>query len=468
MNAVLQTPHPSDSQASADELVERAHAAQQACADLSDTVLDAVIIEMAIRLQRQAVEFARIEVAETGMGSVADKAHKMHIVCRDVLQQLVGTRTGGRIGELPSGVVEYYSPVGVVFGVTPSTNPITNGLFKVMLCLKTRNALILSFPKTVNVLADKFLANVEAVLHAHNLPADLVQRLHAPTRDKVHALMAHPRVDLVLATGGASLVRDAQSSGNPCYGVGPGNVAAYVAHDADLPTAARHIVSSKSYDHGIICGSENNLVVDTRALPEFLDHLVREGAAVLDAEEKQRAIAAWFDPAHNGVSRAVLGAAPSVLAAAAQIRRPYSIKVFVIPAAADEASVLAVEKLAPVLALFATTEAEAIGTCVALLQNHGGAGHTAAIHTQSRERAEAFALQVPAGRVLVNTPSTFGMMGVSTALPVAFMLGSGTWGNNITTDAITWRHLVNVKRLAWGVKPVPPVPVVSLSPTPSE
>ncbi len=468
MSAVLQTLTPGADQVHADELVERAHAAQRACVDLSDAALDAIIIELAIRMQRQAVEFARIEVAETGMGSAVDKAHKMHIVCRDVLQQLVGTRTGGRICEQPGGVVEFYSPMGVIFGVTPSTNPVTNGLFKVMLCLKTRNALILSFPKSVTTLADKFLANVEAVLLAHNLPTDMVQRLRAPTRDKVHALMAHPRIDLVLATGGASLVRDAQSSGNPCYGVGPGNVSAYVAHDADLPAAAQHIVMSKAYDHGIICGSENNLVVDTRVLPEFLEHLTREGAAVLDADEKQRAIAAWFDPAHNGVSRAVLGAAPSALAEAAQIRRAYPIKVFVIPAALGEARLLAVEKLAPVLALFATTEADAIDTCVSLLQNHGGVGHTAAIHTRSRELAEAYALKVSAGRVLVNTPSTFGMMGVSTALPVAFMLGSGTWGNNITTDAITWRHLVNVKRLAWGIKPVPPIPSISSSPTPSE
>lgn len=459
MSAVLKPDDtPADEQARLDALVDKARAAHQASLGLPDALLDTVISELAGLMRSQAMAFAALEVAETGMGSVHDKAHKLDVVCIDVLRQLLGTRTGGRIQDLDNGVVEFYSPMGVIFGVTPSTNPVTNGLFKIMMCLKTRNAVILSFPKTVRQLGDMLMAQVSTTLRAHGLSTHLVQRLVDPNRERVHAMMGHPGVDLVLATGGASLVRDAQSSGNPCYGVGPGNVPAYVAHDADLATAAQHIVSSKSYDHGIICGSENNLVVDEQVLSSFLPHLVQAGAAVLDPEEKARAIEAWFDPARHAVQRTVLGAPPAKLAELAGISRPYAIKVFVIQAEESETKLLGIEKLAPILALFPTTQAEAIDKCVKLLQELGGAGHTAAIHTTDPALAERFGTQVPAGRLLVNTPATFGMMGVTTGLPVAFMLGSGTWGNNITTDAITWRHLVNVKRLAWGVKPVRPHP----------
>lgn len=435
-----------------DQTVSRAHLAQGTLVAQDDHRIEMLITAIAKRVLQNSKHLAELEMQETGMGNAADKAHKLTIVCGNVVRQICGAKTYGRIAESQDGIVEFASPVGVVFGIVPSTNPVPNSLFKIFLCLKTRNALILSFPKTVTHLTEVVMKIVSDAFQEFGLPLDLVQHVKNPDRKLVQDYLRHPNIDLVLATGGAALVKEAHSSGNPCYGVGPGNVPVYVAADANLPNAATQIVASKSYDNGIICGSENNLVVDESIYQTFLGSLIQQSAAILSPDEKHRAMREWFRDDGVGLRRELLGRTAYDLAMRIGVSRDYKIRTLVIPAEDSEAPILGVEKLAPILALFRSSKEKAIDQCVRLLVNQGGAGHTAVIHTEDRLLAEQFAARVPAGRILVNTPATFGMMGVTTELPVAFMIGSGTWGGNITTEAITWRHLVNVKRLAWGTQ----------------
>lgn len=432
----------------ANEMIHLADQARDLISEWSDESLDLIIEDVAKRVSDQAEFFANQTVKETGIGCSIHKQHKLKLVYKDITGNLSGVKTLGRLqNQKDTGVVEYASPIGIIFGVVPLTNPIPNSLFKALNAIKTRNALIVSYPKKATQVGNVLVSLIRQVLEEHGAPVDLLQALPVPSdRVLINQFMAHDGIDLVLATGGASLVKAAHSSGNPALGVGPGNVPAWICSDADINNAAYSVVSSKYYDHGIICGSENNLVVDQKVYPEFIDALIQQGAAVLSKDEKIRALTAWFDD-KGKLKSSILGQSANSLASLANIERSYSIKIFVITASEDDVNVLAKEKLAPILSLFVSHGDDGLALVNRFLEIDG-AGHTAVIHSQDKKKIDLFARKVPAGRLLVNTPATFGMMGVSTDLPLSFMLGCGSWGGNITTKAITWKDFLNIKRLA--------------------
>jgi len=436
-----------------DRTVLRSASAQKNIVNVSESLLNNILEKISKRVDEKRRYFAEQTVLQTGMGNVEHKIHKIGLVCDDVSKHLQTISTTGKINilqgdVLQDSVAEYASPVKVIFAVIPTTNPVPNSLFKILHALKTRNSLILSYPRSCIKLAGELLAIVQSVLTEHELPKDLVQLVPPPSdRVQVNKFMSHPNVDLVLATGGSALVKAAYSSGNPAYGVGPGNVPALIYPDADLQQAAGSIVISKSYDNGIICGAESNLVVAEAISDEFAIRLEDNNAAVLSADEKKKALDTWFKDGTLG--RDVIGKHAGVLAKMAGIKRDYDIQVFVIPVSQQEELWLCKEKLAPILSLIECKQPTMLETALNLLALQGE-GHSASIFSRSAEIIEAFANTIPAGRLLVNTPATFGMMGVSTDLPLSFMLGSGTWGGNLTTEAITWRHFVNIKRLARG------------------
>ncbi|MCC6557738.1 MAG: aldehyde dehydrogenase family protein [Polyangiaceae bacterium] len=417
----------------------------------SEAEIDDVLRAVAGRLLAEARSLAEEAVQETGLGDVEDKAHKNRLACEGVLETLLGRPAAGEIGR-QGDVVEIASPVGVVFAIVPITNPTSNAIFKVLVCLKTRNAVILSFHRAATRVGIRTVAIAREALRARGLPPDLVQVVEGRTsRRQTQQYMKHPAVGLILATGGPDMVRAAYSSGTPALGVGPGNAPVWVCADADPERVARDVVRSKTYDHGIICGSEHNLVVDRAAVGPLWEALERRGAAVLDVDEGARALPALLGPEGTGIRRALLGKPAAVIAQAAGVRRPYPIELLVVPAPLGRlGSWLSREKLAPVLSLFPVQDEEqAIEACLRILDEQG-AGHTAVIHTQDEARIRRFAEVIPAGRLLVNTPATLGMLGITTDLPLSFMLGCGTFGGNTTTDAINFRHLLNIKRLACG------------------
>ncbi|HEY8066893.1 MAG TPA: aldehyde dehydrogenase family protein [Methylosinus sp.] len=432
----------------ADELVERARDAQNAIDALDDARLDKVVRAIVGAFSKDVEGWAERELAVTRIGNRKDKTHKLGLVLTRVFHSLHGVRTRGRIG-YDQSLIEYASPVGVIFAVVPLTNPVPNSLFKALLCIKTRNALIASFPQKADSVGAQAFDLIRGVLAEEGLPADLVQRCAEPSHSRTKLLMSHSGVALVLATGGSQLVGAAYSSGTPTIGVGPGNVPVLVASSADVGRAARDIVKGKAYDNGIVCGSESNIVVDERVRAPFLEALTAAGAVVVEGDARSPVIEALFDPETRRLRRELLGVDGDALAAAAGLEVTHRVACLVLAAERGEYPFIAQEKMAPLLTLFTAEQGRGVDDAAALLWSEG-AGHTAVIHSSDPVEIDAFATAMPAGRILVNTSATHGMLGETSDLPVSFMQGSGSWGGNGTTDPITWRHLVNIKRLAFG------------------
>lgn len=432
---------------SIDILVADGRRAQAAVAELSDAKLDEVIHAIVREFSKDIPGWAQRELDVTRIGNPQDKEHKLNLVLTRVFSGLHGTKTIGRISDGQS-VIEYASPMGLIFAVSPLTNPVPNSLFKTLLCVKTRNALIVSYPRAADSIGAETVEVIQRILVEHGLPAHLIQRSAAPSHEKIRLLMSHPGVDMILATGGGNLVRAAYGSGTPAFGVGAGNVPAFVAKSADVMRAAADVVTGKIYDNGIVCGSESNVVVDRSVRESFVTALEDNGAAVLNEDERRKAIESLFDPATGRLDRRFIGVTGARLAEEAGITRPYDIRLLVVPAERGQDDFLSREKMAPMLTLYTAEDGEGIAFTKQLLWDEG-AGHTAVIHSRDPVEIDDYACRMPAGRVLVNTPATHGMLGETTDITVSFMQGCGTFGGNSSTDPVTWRHLVNIKRLAF-------------------
>jgi acyl-CoA reductase-like NAD-dependent aldehyde dehydrogenase len=252
---------------------------------------------------------------------------------------------------------------------------------------------------------------------------------------------------LILATGGPGMVRAAYASGTPAIGVGSGNAPTFISASADVERAAQAIVLSKSFDNGLICGSEHNLIVDASRRTEFVAALERAGAAVLTPAETGR-FGMVFNDERTGFRPEVVGQAATLIAHTLGIAREWPIKLLVVPTELAEAGPLAGEKMAPVVSLFTTDgDDEALDLSLRLLANQG-AGHTAIIHAEDESLVERFSRVIPASRILVNSPGSHGVCGITSGLSPSFTLGCGTFGGTSTTDNVSYRHLQNIKRLA--------------------
>jgi acyl-CoA reductase-like NAD-dependent aldehyde dehydrogenase len=432
-----------------DAVVARAVDAQAVLAGWPEDRVEALLDAVARAVADRAGELAAATVAETGIGNVADKTFKNRFASLEVNRTLQG-RPG--IGPRPPddrGVTEIASPVGVVLGLIPMTNPVATLVFKTLICLKARNALIVSHHPAASRVGADTVELIGGVLAGHGAPVALLQSVERASRTRTAMFMRHPQVSLILATGGAAMVKAAYSSGTPAIGVGSGNVPALVCADADPAAAAAAVVESKSFDHGIICGSEDNLIVEAGVAGPFRAALEAAGAAVCSPEETARVAAAAFDPGDGQLRREVLGQDAQQIAEAAGVRRDRPVRVLVLPLRLDQVDgPMGREKLAPLLSLFTVDGAEeGLAVCRRLLANQG-AGHTAVIHSADLARQQRFAEAVPAGRILVNGPATHGCIGVGNGLTPSLTLGCGTFGGNSTTDNVTYTNLMNVKRLA--------------------
>jgi acetaldehyde dehydrogenase/alcohol dehydrogenase len=257
--------------------------------------------------------------------------------------------------------------------------------------------------------------------------------------------MQSDQVSLILATGGGDLVKTAYSSGTPAIGVGPGNVPVYVSASADLSQAADDILQGKTYDNGIVCGSESNIIIDERVYEEFVEILKQKGALLIS--EKQH-IDALFDDSTGRLHRTLIGVDAMTLAKQMDVDSPTPIKLILIAADPEQHAFLSREKMAPIVTLYKSEAGQGISLAAQLLWQEG-AGHSAVIHSKDQDEIHQFASTLPAGRILVNMPATQGMLGISSDIPLSFMQGSGSWGGNISTEPVHWRHLVNIKRLTF-------------------
>ena len=433
-------------------LVNQAAAAQQQIERWSEERIDRLLQALGDSVADRAQALAVATVEETGIGNVRDKTLKNTVAGRSIAAQLQGQIGYGEIGfDVRRQIAEIANPVGVVVGLVPATHPVATFIFKVLIALKGRNAIILSPSRRAQRVSARVGTLIQRVLYEAGAPRHLVQWTgESNTREITTALMNHPGVAMVLATGGRAMVEAAYRSGKPAIGVGPGNAPALVGADADLRHVARSVVHSKAFDNGLICGAENHLVVDESIRASLIAELEQQGAAVLTDAESARFESVAVDPGTHRFVRPIVGQDASTLAALAHIERPYEIQLLVIPTTSVATdNYLAAEKLAPVVSLITVTNMdEGLNICGALLEVDG-TGHTAIIHTRSTELVRRFAATIRAGRILVNTPATQGLLGLTTGLTPSFTLGPGTWGGSSTTDSVTYRDLLNIKRVAY-------------------
>jgi acyl-CoA reductase-like NAD-dependent aldehyde dehydrogenase len=440
--------------AEVDAVVLRAKRAQDAFESWTDDRIDVLLRDLATAFADQAESLAVAAVQETGMGNVADKTVKNRFASLGVYDSLTGKIAQGPLSrDVDRRVTECAGPVGVVFGVVPVTTPAGTAIFKTLISLKGRNALILSFHHQAIAVGARVGAMAREILARHGAPLALVQWIpQRASRQMTRRFMSHPDVSLVLATGGAGLVKAAYSSGTPAIGVGPGNAPAWICADADLDRAAQLVVTSKSFDNGLICGAEHSLVVDARVAADFDDALRRHGAAVLSPDETRQFHSQAVDGRFGSIRRELVGQSAAAIAASVGIGRAYPIRLLVAPASASELGAFdAGEKMAPVLSRFTVSgDTDALTLCKTLLERVG-AGHTAIIHTADPARVDRFARAMPAGRILANTQGSQGCCGMTTGLDCSMTLGCGTFGGNSTTDNVTYRHLLNIKRVAYSL-----------------
>jgi acetaldehyde dehydrogenase (acetylating) len=436
--------------------VERAHDAQKKFAAFSQQQVDAVVEACASAATEASESLARLAVEETGYGNVPDKITKNRLASIDVPRAIRNMRTVGIIREdREKGIIEIAAPVGVVAAVIPSTNPTSTAIYKTLISLKAQNAIVLSpHPTAMRCICESAAVLRHAALKM-GAPEGLITCLEHPTMQGTQELMKNRLTGVILATGGTGLVRAAYSSGRPAYGVGPGNVPALIERTANVKKAVADIFAGKTFDYGTICSSEQAIVTEEAIREQVLEECRKQDAYFLSAEEIARLGALVFLGGAHVPNTQVVGRPATTIAEMAGIKVPPSTRVLIAQLDGIGRDVpLSAEKLSPILAFYSAPNlAAAIEISVRLL-HHGGAGHTASIHSQSEAAIKQYGVAVPAFRIAVNTSSVHGSIGYSTNLFPAMTLGCGSPGGNITSDNIGPQHLMNVKRVAWESRPV--------------
>jgi len=437
------------------DLVRRADEAQRAFARATQEETDRIVEAMGRAASGEAERLARLAVDETGMGRFEDKVLKNRFAADDVLRYILPLRTVGVIRDLPEiGVTELAVPMGVVAALIPTTNPTSTAIYKALISVKARNAIVMSpHPRAVKCSGEAVRVMAEAAERA-GAPPGLVLAMTDPTLEGTRELMHHRLTAVILATGGADMVRAAYSSGKPAFGVGPGNVPAIIERTADVAKAAKDIVNGKSFDHGVLCSAENAVVCDAPVDGEARRELARQGAVFVTGDDRARLQQAMQDPRTGGISHAIVGQAATVIAERAGIRVPPGTRALVAECkevGRDE--FFSREKLSPVLAYYVEDGWERCCERSIELLQFGGVGHSLAIHCRDERVIMRFFEEKPAFRILVNTMAAMGATGYTTGLAPAMTLGPGTIGGSSTSDNISALHLVNIKRLAREIRP---------------
>ncbi len=436
-------------------LLEQAAAAGEKLSRFTQEQVDRIIEAMAGAARSEAASLARLAVEETGRGKVADKTIKNLFAAVDIYGYIRGLKTCGVIAEnKEKKVMDIAVPVGVVAAIVPTTNPTSTAIFKILATLKGRNTIVLSpHPQAVDCTAETARVMYEAALEA-GAPRGCIGCMKRVTREGTTELMQNRATRMILATGGPGLVRAAYSSGKPAFGVGPGNVPAFIERTANVKKAVRDVVAGKTFDHGLLCSSEQAIVCDLPVEDAVLAELENNHAYLLNDQESAL-LERLLQLPQGGLNTAIVGKSPQFIAESAGFSVPDDVVCLVgRPLGVGRDHPLSMEKLSPVLAFYVEDGWEAgCQRCIEIL-NFGGLGHTLAIHSEDEDIIMEFGLHKPAYRICVNTPATHGSVGLTTSVPPSMTLGCGTPGGNITSDNITPLHLINIKRLARETRPI--------------
>jgi acetaldehyde dehydrogenase (acetylating) len=459
-----------ESIAQARALASAARQAQSQLAELSQEQIDAIVTAMADAVTPHAEALARLAVEETTYGVVADKVQKNLFSSRQVYDFIKPLKTVGVVNRIEEKkIVEIGEPFGVVAAIVPSTNPTSTAIYKVLIALKARCAIVVSpHPAAVRCITRSVEIMCDAASRA-GAPAGSIGWMTTVTLEGTQELMKHRDVAVILATGGMGLVRAAYSSGKPAYGVGPGNAPCYIERSADLKKAASDVMIGKTFDNGVLCSSPNSVVIDESVAEETRREFVAEGAYFMNAAEMDALAKALVTP-QRLPNPALVGKPADYIAKQVGITIPSGTRALIAPLnGVGRDYPLSIEKLCPVLSFYVVKDwREGCERCIQILR-YGGMGHTMSIHSKNEDVILQFGLKKPAFRICVNTPTTHGSIGLTTGLDPAMTLGCGGWGGNITSDNISPRHLLNIKRLAYEVRPAlktatSPVAATSISP----
>jgi acetaldehyde dehydrogenase (acetylating) len=431
------------------DTVARAKRACEAVHHWKQDQTDRVCAAMAKAAAAAAYDLGRLAVEETGIGRVHYKVLKNIFGAEGTWASIKDEKTVGIVArDDRTGVIEVATPAGVIAGIIPTTNPTSTAIYKALIAVKGRNAIVISpHPRARRCIAETCEVMRRAIERSGG-PPDLVSYLSNPTVESTGALMKHKDVALVLATGGSGLVKAAYSSGKPAYGVGPGNVPVYVDRSADVAGAAAAITSSQSFDNATLCCSEQGIVLDQPIAGRFLAEMKSRGAYLCDERETQ--MLGRLCNKSGGMNPDVVGLDPWKIAEMAGFGVPRHTTVLLAhQGGVGKDWLLSMEILAPVLSVHTVDGwREGCRTCIEMLE-YGGLGHTLSVHARDQEVLDAFFLEKPANRILVNGPASQGAVGYSTNLVPSMSLGCGPQAGNITSDNISARHLVNIKRVAY-------------------
>jgi acetaldehyde dehydrogenase/alcohol dehydrogenase len=435
----------------AEDIVTKACQAADAFRSLGQKNTDSIVRAVYLAALAERVRLAKMAHEETGIGLWQHKVIKNFIATQLVYDDIKNLKTVGIVSEDPrSGVAEIAQPLGPILGLIPVTNPTSTTVFKALISIKTRNALIVC-PHQAARRSIAAAAEVcyQAALRA-GAPDDCIQWLDKAGPETTAEMMSNPQLALILATGTDSLVRKAHTSGTPVIGVGPGNVPVYIGVSADIPFAVQSIINSKTFDNGSVCASEQAVVVRWEVADRIIDEFKRQHAHFLSPPEVDKVGNIAYDCERGSMTAAVVGQSAAEIARRAGFEVPPETVLLIAPLkGVGPKYPLSAEILAPILAFYIEDDFDdAIRRCLEITR-FGGTGHTAVIYSNRDERIEYFSRVINTGRILVNMPSTQGALGgIYNTLSPSFTLGCGSGGNNITTDNITARHLLNIHRIA--------------------
>ncbi|KKO51742.1 acetaldehyde dehydrogenase (acetylating) [Paenibacillus sp. DMB20] len=434
-------------------LIKKAKEAQAKLAEMSQEKIDAIVKAVADAGYEHREKLAKMANEETGFGRWQDKIIKNAFASKNVYEWIKDMKTVGILkDDKANKVMEVAVPVGVIAGLIPSTNPTSTVIYKALIALKAGNSIVFSpHPNALKSILETVKVIHEAAIKA-GCPEGAIGVMTVPTIQGTDQLMKHNDVALILATGGTAMVKAAYSSGTPAIGVGPGNGPAFIEKSANIALAVKRIMDSKTFDNGTICASEQSVVVEACSKDAVVAEFKKQGGYFLSQEEAAK-LGKFIMRANGTMNPQIVGRSVEHIAKLADLDIPAGTRVLI----AEETRVgrnvpYSREKLAPILAFYTEDNWEAAcERCIEIL-NGEGAGHTMVIHSENEEIVRQFALKKPVSRLLVNTPGTLGGIGATTALAPALTLGCGAVGGSSTSDNIDPFNLLNIRRIAYGLK----------------
>lgn len=434
-----------------DDLAAKGQKALKEFMDLDQETVDHIVKEMALAGLDQHMQLAKLAVEETGRGVYEDKITKNIFATEYIYHNVKYDKTVGIINENTfDNVYEIAEPIGVIAGVTPVTNPTSTTMFKAIISIKTRNPIIFAFhPSAQKCSAEAARILRDAAVKA-GAPENCIQWIEKPSIEATKLLMNHNDVALVLATGGAGMVKSAYSTGKPALGVGPGNVPCYFHKTANVKRSVNDLILSKTFDNGMICASEQAVIIDKEIYQEAKDLLAFYGCYFLNAEEKKKVEKLVINENTCAVNADIVGKPAYVIAKMAGVKVPEDTKILMAECkSVGPQEPLSREKLSPVLAVFKSTSTEDGIRLADEMLAFGGLGHSAVIHAEDQDVIEKFGLRMRACRIIVNAPSSQGAIGdIYNAYMPSLTLGCGSYGNNSVSQNVGTVHMLNIKKMA--------------------